>query len=219
MSIIDTLLARITPYNCLGCNAEGGLLCAACTQTLKTAPDRCYRCYAPTLHSQTCTSCAPGSALHAVRVATVYDGIAKDLLWLLKSSGTQGATEQMARMMQPLVGAEVLIVHVPTATSRVRQRGYDQARLLARKLAHDCGLPYATLLARSGQAHQVGASRTERLTQLTGAFHVRHAWQVRGAHILLVDDVLTTGASFEAAARVLLDAGAARVDAIAFARA
>jgi ComF family protein len=219
MSLLDTILSKITPYSCLSCRSEGALLCDACTLKIPPALDRCYRCYAPTVAGMTCADCQPASALSVVRTVTLYDGVAKDLLWKLKSGGAQEASRQMAALMAPLVGSVLVITHVPTATSRVRQRGYDQARLLARNLARETRSPRATLLVRTGQAHQVGASRAVRLQQLTDAFRPRSGWQIRGAHILLVDDVLTTGATFEAAARVLLAAGAARVDAIAFARA
>ena len=107
----------------------------------------------------------------------------------------------------------------PTATSRVRQRGYDQAKLLARALARQAGLPYLDCLARVGQTHQVGATREQRLRQLQAAFRVRRPNAVRSAYLLLVDDVSTTGATLELAATILKSAGARRVDAIVFAQA
>lgn len=167
----------------------------------------------------TCPDCQSVSALFSVRSVTLYEGAAKALLWRLKSAGVQEAAKEMAVLMEPLLATGVIVTHVPTASTRVRQRGYDQARLLSRHVARTARLPRATLLARIGQAHQVGATRAERVQQITDAFRPRSGWQVRGAHIVLIDDVLTTGATFEAAATVLLAAGAARVDAVAFARA
>lgn len=194
---------------------------------MPVASERCYRCYIASPGSLTCVDCLTPSSPRSVRTATPYKGIAKDVLWKLKSGGAQAAAREMASLLLPFIprspyspgGPDVLVVHLPTATTRIRQRGYDQARLLARALAKQARLPYADVLARSGQAHQVGATRAERLIQLSDAFRVSSAWQVRGAHIILVDDVLTTGASFEAATKVLKAAGAAQVDAIAFARA
>jgi ComF family protein len=124
----------------------------------------------------------------------------------------------MAALMEPLKTPvdDTLVVPVPTATGRVRRRGYDQARLLARDLSRRTGLPRIDCLARSGQTHQVGAGRERRLEQLRQAFRVRRAGAVCGRRILLVDDVVTTGASLESSARALLAAGAGRVEAITF---
>lgn len=221
MSLIDHILARLTPYDCLGCGLEGDLLCKGCKLLIPEATDRCYRCYKASPDSITCRDCSTTELPLSVRAATLYKGVAKDILWKLKSGGAQAAAREMACLLAPLVKRHpnILVVHLPTATTRIRQRGYDQARLLARALAKQSRLPYANVLVRSGQTHQVGASRAERVQQLDNAFRVSAAWQVRGARILLVDDVLTTGASFEAATKALLRAGAAQVDAIAFARA
>lgn len=221
MSLIDHILARLTPYDCLGCGLEGSLLCKECKARIPLASDRCYRCYKASSDSLTCNGCATPNFPTSVKTATLYKGVAKAMLWKLKSGGAQAAAQEMACLLLPLIGAKdgTLVVHLPTATTRIRQRGYDQARLLARALAKQSRLPYASVLSRSGQAHQVGASRAERLRQLENAFRVSRPRQVRGARVLLVDDVLTTGASFEAATKVLLAAGAVRVDAIAFARA
>jgi ComF family protein len=110
-----------------------------------------------------------------------------------------------------------VVTHVPTATSRVRRRGYDQAELLARQLAQDLKLPYASLLIRDGQSRQVGATRQARLAQLTHAFRIpKHFPQ--NVSILLVDDVVTTGATIETAARILRAAGAKSVSAAVFAQ-
>ena len=220
MSIIDTLIGIIAPHDCLGCGREGNLVCADCSAKLIAVPERCHRCYQLSAGAQTCVICSQSSSLHRVSVGTLYQGIAKDLVWKLKFAGAQSATTQMIKRLVPLMDGrcEPFIVPVPTATSRVRQRGYDQAKLLARELAKQARLPYMDCLARSGQAHQVGAMRSERLHQLATAFHVNNSKLTLGAHILLVDDVLTTGATLEAAAKALKIAGASRIDAAVFAQ-
>lgn len=158
--------------------------------------------------------------LGSVRAATVYRDTAKKLVWQLKASGTQQAAIPMAEAMVGLIDAQdVLLVPIPTATSRRRQRGYDQSVLLARRIARLKQVPYANCLARLGQAHQVGSTRAQRLVQLQQAFRVRRPPLVAERHIVLIDDVITTGSSIEAAAAVLYQAGAQSVRALAFAQA
>ena len=122
-------------------------------------------------------------------------------------------------MLQQIESSQnTIIVPVPTATSRVRQRGYDQAVLLAKEVARQSGLKYTHCLSRTTQAHQVGAGRSQRIKQLSGAFRVTKPDQVMGVHILLIDDVITTGATLESAALLLKKTGAKRIDALVFAQ-
>jgi predicted amidophosphoribosyltransferase len=111
----------------------------------------------------------------------------------------------------------VLIAYVPTAPQRVRERGYDQAALIAKELAIRSKLPYHTLLARTGTQRQLGQQRAVRKEQMTGAFRSLDKIDLQDKHVLLIDDVLTTGATCEAAARALRQAGAKRVSAAVFA--
>jgi ComF family protein len=131
----------------------------------------------------------------------------------------------IAAGMRPFAGDGLLadsavLVPVPTAAARARRRGYDQARLLARELSRRTGLPYLDCLARHGNAHQVGASGGTRRSQLQGVFRVTvPGARLRGARLVLIDDVMTTGATLEAAAAALTRAGAAHMEGLVFARA
>jgi ComF family protein len=218
MSIIDVLIGSLAPYDCLGCQAEGALLCRLCIQKLTEVEELCYRCQRPVPGGYSCLAC--DTLLYRVRVSTAYSGTAKTLIWQLKLNGTQVAARLMARRMVDLLenDRQTLLVPVPTATSRIRQRGYDQAKLLARAISRQSRLTYVDCLARSGQTHQHGASRQTRLEQLGDAFRVKRPRPIQNAHIILVDDVVTTGATLEAAASVLKQAGAGRIEALAFAR-
>lgn len=178
---------------------------------------RCYKCLQPSLGGLICKTCI--SPLTSVQSAAEYAGHTKDLLWMLKSSGAQAAAPPMAKIMESYVSKGTLLVPVPTATSRVRQRGYDQSVVLCQALARKTGNPYAKALLRKGHTHQVGASRQQRLSQLSDAYTVIRPKRIRGLRILLIDDVITTGATLESVAAALLTAGATRVDALTFARA
>jgi ComF family protein len=203
MSVFDKFIGLLAPHDCLGCGAEGALLCDLCIAQLPLSE----------------VPKQPASHLDNIKSATLYQGVAKDLIWSLKSNGAQESARIMAQQMAKLVSSHsnALIVPVPTATGRVRQRGYDQAKLLARHLSRLTTLPYANILARHGQAHQVGAHRHERLNQLQGALRVKKPAKAASKHIILIDDVMTTGATLETAARILRLAGARRVDALTYA--
>ena len=111
-------------------------------------------------------------------------------------------------------GDGVLLVPVPLHTSRLRRRGFNQAVALARVLGRQRGLPIAPrVLARTrATSAQAALAAAERRRNLLGAFAVRRPTLVAGRHVVLVDDVLTTGATANACAEALLAAGARRVD-------
>lgn len=113
-----------------------------------------------------------------------------------------------------------MVMPVPLHPARVRRRGYNQALLLAREMARRVDLPLheKALIRHRDTPSQVGLSRSERRQNVHDAFTCTTT-DVAGGHILLVDDVLTTGATLEACAAALLGAGAATVWAITLARA
>lgn len=148
--------------------------------------------------------------------------MAREVVHRTKYERAQAGARVMAMLSSPLLTGVVqtaLLVPAPTASRRVRQRGYDQAVLFARELSKTTGLTTSRLLARQGQAHQVGAGRADRLRHLRNAFRSTRPEAVKGKHVILVDDVLTTGATLEMAAKELRRAGAQRVDALVFAQA
>lgn len=203
MQFLERLLSVIAPHQCLGCGAEPHLLCVTCGRNLPPATTR-----------------ATQGVTSQVYAATKYEGIAKKLVQVMKFERAAAAAEDIAAVMAerfPWPGADYVVTHIPTANIRVRQRGYDQAELLARAFARRLGLVHTPLLARSGSARQLGKQRSVRHVQLQGAFRATHVTLLRHKRILLIDDVLTTGATFQSGSTVLLTAGAARVDGAVFA--
>lgn len=216
--MLEKIISLIAPHSCLGCTAEGALLCRNCALQLPPIVPRCYHCAASTKDYRTCPACRRTSALFQVWAVTAYDGVAKALVRKLKyERARQGGRDMADCLVRLLPDNDWVVCHVPTATVRVRQRGYDQAQLMAKMIATRRGWPREVLLARFGQQRQVGQRRLTRHEQLKDVFVVRSLQQVKGKHVLLIDDVITTGATLEAAAQALKRAGARRVSAAVFA--
>lgn len=218
---LEALLSVFAPHECLGCGWEGSLLCRDCLpSTLPSVLPSCYRCHNVTRQGLVCGSCLVKTPLDGLKARTLHDGVAQQLIHALKFERAVAAAKPIASAMATLLPANikgVLVVPVPTASSRVRQRGYDQAALLARYIAQQRDLSYKRALRRLTQTRQVGATRRQRLVQLQDAFMVPRSMNCVGKTIILVDDVLTTGSTLEATAGVLKAAGVARVYGLVFA--
>jgi ComF family protein len=117
---------------------------------------------------------------------------------------------------RPQLGGLDGVVPMPLGPWRRWRRGFNQAERIARPLARGLGLPLARPLARRDRRRQLGLTREERLGNLRTAFRVRHA--IAGQRVLLVDDVATTGATLQAAAAALREAGASEIIALVAAR-
>lgn len=222
MHVLEQIISVIAPHTCVRCDQDGRLVCADCwPEITPKLPSRCYACNSLSVDSKTCKKCRRASKLAHVWVRTAYDGFAKELIHGLKFERKRSAAEVIAAFLAEVdtkKADSMLIVPVPTATSRRRQRGYDQAELIARSYSQQTNQSYAPLLLRDGQSRQVGADRKTRKDQLKQAFWVTNAQRVVDAEVLLIDDVITTGATLEAAAEVLKRAGAKQVNAVVFAQ-
>jgi ComF family protein len=232
-SILDLVFAPI----CLGCDGliaprdTARLVCRACRTRLRAPPPPlCGRCGAPLRMTGRaarlwgCDECAGWpAALGLARSACIMEPPADRLVHQLKYRGWRGLAaplgERMARIEWPASAHEpVVAVPVPTTAKRLRQRGYNQAALLAEAAAEGAAAGVRPLLERvSGTRTQTALQPAARAANVAGAFAPTAA--VDGLHIMLVDDVLTTGATAAECARVLVEAGACCVRLLTFARA
>ncbi len=209
------------PAQCVLCGRGGSLLCEPCADALPRAGgNRCGRCWRPSGRA-ICGDClAEPPAFESVRAAFVMDGEARRLVHQLKYQGQSALGEPMARLMCELPEAD-LVVPVPLHRGRQRSRGYNQAAEVAKHIARGAGLAYDDRAARRVRATAPLArsqGRDERRRIVQGAFAGARE-RVEGRRILLVDDVVTTGATLDACSRALLDAGANVVRCVTFARA
>lgn len=172
---------------------------------------RCFMCGVQTDDFSTCAKCRKKTTLDNVWVAVDYSGTVKQLVQGFKYERQRSMAKVLAEIIDrtlPYINENTIVTHVPTATSRVRARGYDHALLLARELAKIRGLKHISLLGRIGQSQQMGASRKMRLAQVDKSFIGIRPSQTKGANILLIDDVLTTGSTLRAATKELKQNGA-----------
>lgn len=165
-------------------------------------------------------------AFDRARSAVAYEGPVPDLVQALKYADRTDLAPMlgawMARAAHELVSGADLLLPVPLHWTRLAGRRFNQAALLARAVGRITGLPVRTeLIVRARRTPpQVGLGRDDRADNMRGAFAVpdRRKGEIAGRRLILVDDVLTTGATLEAAARTLKKAGAAAVDVLTLAR-
>lgn len=219
MRLITAILDVITGDGCAACGMPGPPLCTPCAAALPPlAAPRCARCSHPwPVPRAACPECLPAVAW--ARQALAYDDRVPDLVRALKDHHRRCLADPLAELMAlhlaPPDGPAVL-VPVPLAPGRLAERGFNQCDLLATRLARTWGMPVAQVLLRDDHAtSQRGSGAADRRRQVQGAF--RAVGDVP-MHCVLVDDVVTTGATLSAAARALRGAGCARVGALALAR-
>ena len=153
-----------------------------------------------------------------------YDGELRRLIHLLKYDRMRPLAEPLGERLGRLdlgPGSADLVVAAPLHWRRRRERGFNQAELLARRAALAWGLPFDAKGLRRTKATppQAGLTRAERLVNVRGAFLAPRRVAIQGRRIVLIDDVMTTGATLDACARALKRAGAASVTAVTLARA
>lgn len=204
-TMLDGLLSWLAPHPCISCEKIGALLCDECKKYI--------------VRTNTSTEPTYLRGVEAIYSSGRRQGVLQRLVDGYKFLSVQEAAVPIAALMAaslPLL-TEAVLVPVPTSTVHVRKRGFDHTRQIAIHLSRHIGVPSAHLLQRSAHYVQHEATRYRRHQQVAGTFHCASPLDSKLTYVL-VDDVLTTGATVAEAARALRAAGATRVIAVILAR-
>ncbi len=231
LAVADFLWPPACP-SCAQSIGTHGRLCVECWDALTfIGPPQCAVCGLPFPYDvgqdARCADCLRARPPYTrARAALAYDNASRDIILPFKHADRTDLAEFMATLMmraaRPLLADADVIVPVPLHYRRFVSRRYNQSALLAKKLGRRSKAAYAPhlLVRHRSTSSQGGKSRSSRRRNVLGAFRVPvdRRPNVRDKRVLLVDDVLTTGATVDACARALLRGGAASVDVITFAR-
>jgi ComF family protein len=223
------------PPLCPACRqlvGDTGALCAECWSGLSfIAPPYCERlgipfAYDPGAGILSMQAIADPPAYKRARAAVRFDEVSRKLVHALKYGDRLDLAPTLGRWMagagRELVAGADALVPVPLHWRRLWTRRFNQSAALAQAISRETGVPVANdaLKRVKATAQQVGLSKSERALNVQGAFRVppNHKIEVAGRRLILIDDVLTSGATVDTCARALLRAGAANVDVLVFAR-
>lgn len=217
--MLDNLLSQLAPHYCCSCGEIGSLMCESCKYDIISEPmEACLLCGRPCVPNRGCAHC------RMLVQCSWYAGMRSDglekLINIYKFDNTLSAYAPLGDLLLailPDVLPETVVVPIPTVRAHIRQRGYDHTLLLARYVAKSRGLTLEQPLKRQTATVQRGADRRQRLAQAGAAF-VARAKLKQDVPYLLIDDVVTTGATVSYGARALRIAGASTVWAAALAR-
>ncbi|MFN3974258.1 MAG: double zinc ribbon domain-containing protein [Dehalococcoidia bacterium] len=217
----------VAPQHCVGCGRGGALLCTRCLEaSSRLEAPFCQRCAAPLRNPSLrwCGKCTYLQALDGVRSVFLLDGPIRRAVHALKYRGVWGLGPVLGAMLVPTaLGMACLpqvVVPVPLHPLRLKERGYNQAALLARCVAQGLGLPLEENLLvrrRAGTPSATLPSARLRQEEVRGAFACSEE-EMGGVAVLLVDDVCTSGATLDACAVALKGAGAGGVWGLTLAR-
>ena len=220
-AFLDLLL----PLRCLGCGREGDLICPSCRQSLpRMRLPLCQRCGATVGEGNLCHSCVNNPlTIDSIRSVFLFQGTIRQAILQLKYKHLKAVVLPLSQLLAEYLGSHPLkgevLVPVPLNPKRLRERGYNQASLLAKELGRLVGFPVeddALVRVKDSAPQARAGSAVERRRNVQDAFACYQP--LEGKQILLVDDVCTTGATLDACAIALKAAGAGSVWGLTVAR-
>lgn len=212
--MLQKLIGFIAPHDCLVCARPGEVVCAECAHSalVRKVPS-CFYCNRLTVDGRACQVCVRKTSLRGAHVLWRYGGQVKPMIYRLKYANDRTMAGFMAGGLSEHfdLSAYDVVTAVPSDGKALRQRGYNQAELLGRAVAKQATLPYRPSLLRVQHTSQTHLRRSQRLEAVKDNFVCHRPQDVAGKRVLIVDDVMTTGATMNECARVLKAAGAKQV--------
>ena len=210
--MLDSALSIIAPHYCCGCDEIGSLLCSNCKYNITIEQKMvCIVCHRPTGRTWLCDNCAV--PYEKVWVVGERDGTLQRLIGLYKFERAKSAYRSISDLLLgvlPELPNNTIIIPIPTTSARIRERGYDHMLLIAKYIASKRGLQCQQLVRRQTNTKQRQSTARQRNLQAKQAFIV--CGEINPAvPYLLIDDVITTGATIKYASLALRDAGARQV--------
>ncbi len=220
-SFVNLLL----PPKCGGCQQPGSLWCESCrAAATPIAPPWCEKCGEPSVADRLCVNCRSHPlTIEKIRSVALFQGPVRQGIHRFKYQHWSGLADPFGEMLAAYWVAQQLtadwVIPVPLHPARERERGYNQSELLARQLSVRVNMPLAARGLRRTRvtAVQMTLSAAQRRENVAGAFECVEP-RVRGARVIVIDDVCTTGSTLEACAEALFKAGAASVMGLTLAR-
>jgi len=221
--LLESIIELLAPTRCVGCELPGALLCEPCSAALPfvDAQVACPRCGAP-FGLMVCTECwSTEFAFEAALSLGELDGALARAIVLHKDAGERRLGPMLGEMLAAAVAEQWgawpdTVCWVPATSAAIARRGFDHAAALAAPVASRLGAAHEPLLIRARARDQRRMGRVDRLASARGTFSAGEGAMGR---VLVIDDVLTTGATLDAAAQALLMAGASAVRVAVIARA
>lgn len=217
-----SLLDFIYPPLCVVCGEEieKGLVCEDCLgKLIRLNIETCFICGEPVLDTKPHRCRRERLELKRIRTLGTYASPRKELIWELKYHHKPSLAKILGREMgvvlnsDPILKTSHLIVPIPLHPARKRERGYNQAELLAEEVSKFVNIPFIDCLRRvkNTRAQVTLSNEKKKLENVKGAFALKKGIDISGKKIILIDDVFTSGATLNAAASPLLEKGAEKV--------
>jgi len=233
-TLAKSFINLIYPLHCAACKKpldpeHESAVCDHCIGLIKRNPaPHCIYCG----KSVDTAGCACGDCLNKKPIffkassAYLYEGVLKELILQFKYKGKLALSNDLSGLMSdflydnPDILEDVsIITFVPISTSRMMRRGFNQSKILAKHLSDSYGIPMVKCIEKTASTkNQNELARLDRLSNLKGAFRVKSGTNLNGLTILIVDDVMTTGATLNECAIALKKHGAANVRCLTLAR-